>query len=275
MTALDQGPQRPSGPLVVTERDGPCLRVTLNEPARKNALSPDLLSSLLGALDGIAADDSIRIVVLRGAGPVFSVGGDLRLRAAGHGLLTADPAESRKRVRGAVRIIELLAQMPQVTIAAVNGACAGAGLSLAASCDLRVATASARFNTAFLTAGVSGDFAGIWSLTRLLGPGRTRQLFLLPEPFSAAQAAELGVVSEVVADESFEDHIQAIVDRLAGSAPLALKAMKANLIDAEIMPLSRYLDVECERYLQTGMTEDSIEAAHAYLEKRPPKFTGR
>src|SRR6202034_2290408 len=121
--------------------------------------------------------------------------------------------------------------------------------------------ASARFNTAFLTAGVSGDFAGIWSLTRLLGPGRARDLFLLPGPFSASRAAELGLVSEVVADERFEEHVQAITGRLAASAPLALRCMKQNLIDAESMPLSSYLDVECERYLYTGSSKDSIEAA--------------
>jgi 2-(1,2-epoxy-1,2-dihydrophenyl)acetyl-CoA isomerase len=264
-----------AGRLVLTERDEGCLHVILNDPARRNALSPALLSALLETLEGVASDDSIRVVVLRGAGPVFSVGGDLRLRATGQGLLTADPQESRKRVRTAVRIVELLAQLPQVTVAAVNGACAGAGLSIASICDLRIARAGALFNTAFLTAGVSGDFAGIWSVTRLLGPGRARQLFLLPGPFDASRAAELGLVSEVIADERFEDHVLAVTGRLAASAPLALKCMKQNLIDAENMSLSSYLDAECERYLYTGTSEDSIEAANAYLEKRPPVFTGR
>jgi 2-(1,2-epoxy-1,2-dihydrophenyl)acetyl-CoA isomerase len=264
-----------AGPLVATTRTGACLRIMLNAPARRNALSPDLLTALLHVLDAATADDTVRVLELRGAGSVFSVGGDLRLRASGQGLLTADPAESRQRVRTAVRIVELLAQTPQVTVAAVNGACAGAGLSLASICDLRIARASARFNTAFLTAGVSGDFAGIWAVTRLLGPGRARELFLLPGPFDAARAAGLGLVSEVVADESFEEHVEAITQRLAASAPLALTAMKRNLIDAETMPLSRYLDAECERYVQTGSSRDSIEAAHAYLHKRPPVFTGQ
>ena len=264
-----------TGPLVLTTRNGPCLRITLNEPDRRNALSPDVLAALLHVLIAVTADDTVRVLELRGAGSVFSVGGDLRLRAAGRGLLTADPVESRHRIRTAVRIVELLAQTPQVTVAAVNGACAGAALSLASICDLRIARASARFNTAFLTAGVSGDFAGIWALTRLLGPGRARELFLLPGPFDGARAAELGLVSEVVADESFEERVQAIVERLAASAPLALTAMKRNLIDAESMPLSRYLDAECERYVRTGSTRDSIEAANAYLQKRTPVFTGR
>jgi 2-(1,2-epoxy-1,2-dihydrophenyl)acetyl-CoA isomerase len=260
-------------PLVLTRRDGACLRITLNEPSRRNALSPALIDALLPALESVEED--VRVVVIRGAGPVFSVGGDLQLRASGHGLLTADVDESRTRLRRAVRTVELLAAMPQVTIAAVNGACAGAGLSLASACDLRIASAGARFNTAFLTAGVSGDFAGIWHLSRLVGPGRARQLFLLPGPFDAARALELGVVGHVVPDEQFEDQVSKIVAGLVSSAPLALRALKENLVDAESMPLSRYLDRECERYLYTGTTEDSIEAANAYLEKRAPNFVGR
>ncbi|HVW42630.1 MAG TPA: enoyl-CoA hydratase-related protein [Amycolatopsis sp.] len=260
-------------PLVLTERVGACLRVTLNDPVRRNALSPDLLDALLSALDEGTTDD-VRVVVLTGAGPAFSVGGDLALRATGRGLLTPDRHESRARVRRAERSIELLAEMAPVTVAAINGACAGAGLSLASICDLRIAAANARFNTAFLTAGVSGDFAGIWSVTRLLGPGRARELFLLPGRFDAARAAEVGLVSEVVAAEAFESHIREVVQRLVDCAPLALKAMKQNLVDAERLALSDYLDAECERYLDTGTSADSIEAARAYLDKRPPTFTG-
>jgi 2-(1,2-epoxy-1,2-dihydrophenyl)acetyl-CoA isomerase len=266
---------RGEGPgLVSTQRAGPCLRITLDQPERRNALTPDLLDALLEAVERIPGDDEIRVVVLTGSHGVFSVGGDLSLRASGQGLITGDPAESLARIRRATRIVELLATLPQITVAAINGACAGAGLSLAAACDLRIATARARFNTAFLTAGVSGDFAGIWSLTRVLGPARTRELYLLPGPFDAQRALDVGLVSTVVPDPKFEGGVDELVDSLLGAAPLALRAMKRNLLDAERKPLGEYLDAEGRRYLETGTTQDSIEAANAYLQKRPPVFHG-
>jgi 2-(1,2-epoxy-1,2-dihydrophenyl)acetyl-CoA isomerase len=260
--------------LVRIERAGACLRITLDQPERRNALSPQLLDALLAAVEPISGDDGIRVVVLTGAGGVFSVGGDLSLRATGQGLITGDPAESLARIRRAVRVVELFVSLPQVTVAAINGACAGAGLSLAAACDLRVASERARFNTAFLTAGVSGDFAGIWSLTRVVGPARARELFLRPGPFDARRALELGIVGTTAPDDEFAARVDEVVGDLVGAAPLALRAMKANLADAELMSLGTYLDAECRRYLDTGRSADSIEAANAYLEKRPPAFRG-
>jgi 2-(1,2-epoxy-1,2-dihydrophenyl)acetyl-CoA isomerase len=262
----------PGGPVRI-ERSGACLRVILDEPERRNALSPDLLESLRAALVDIP--DDVRVVVLTGTGPVFSVGGDLRLRATGKGLLTDDIEESRRRLRRALEIVPILARMPQVTVAAINGACAGAGLSLAAACDIRIATARARFNTAFLTAGVSGDFGGIRAVTRLLGPGRARELYLLPGPFSADRAEQLGLVTRVVSEQEYPTAVDSVVDSLLGAAPLALRALKANLVDAETAPLEEYLEAEAERYVQTGRSSDSIEAANAYLHKRPPVFHGQ
>jgi 2-(1,2-epoxy-1,2-dihydrophenyl)acetyl-CoA isomerase len=259
--------------LIRAERSGACLRVVLDHPERRNALSPDLLEALRDALRAIP--DDVRVVVLTGTGTVFSVGGDLQLRATGKGLLTGDADESRARLGRAVEIVPLLAALPQVTVAAINGACAGAGLSLAAACDLRIATAKARFNTAFLTAGVSGDFGGIRAVTRLIGPARARELFLLPGPFPASRAAELGLVTRVAGDAEYESVVQGIIDSLLGVAPLALRAMKANLVDAETGSLEDYLAAECERYVQTGRSSDSIEAAAAYLEKRTPVFRGQ
>jgi 2-(1,2-epoxy-1,2-dihydrophenyl)acetyl-CoA isomerase len=258
---------------VRAERSGACLRIVLDHPQRRNALSPGLLEALRDVLQCVP--DDVRVVVLTGAGPVFSVGGDLQLRATGQGLLTGDAEESRIRLGRAVEIMPMLAALPQVTVAAINGACAGAGLSLAAACDLRIATAKARFNTAFLTAGVSGDFGGIRAVTRLIGPARARELFLLPGPFPASRAAELGLVTRVADDAEYESAVQGAVDGLLSAAPLALRAMKANLVDAETSSLESYLAAECERYVQTGRSSDSIEAAAAYLEKRTPVFRGR
>jgi 2-(1,2-epoxy-1,2-dihydrophenyl)acetyl-CoA isomerase len=259
--------------LVRAERHGGCLRVVLDHPERRNALSPELLEALRAVLRTVP--DDVRVVVLTGAGSVFSVGGDLQLRAAGKGLLTDDADESRARLGRAVEIVTLLAALPQVTVAAINGACAGAGLSLAASCDLRIAAARARFNTAFLTAGVSGDFGGIRAVTKLIGAAQARELFLLPAPFPASHAAELGLVTRVASDTEYESVVQDVVDGLLGVAPLALRAMKANLVDAETASLEDYLAAECERYVQTGRSSDSIEAAAAYLEKRTPVFRGQ
>ena len=169
------------------EVSGPVATITLNRPDRLNAMTEELIGGVLACLEQAAADDAIRAVVLTGAGRGFCAGGDLGAMGEFAG---ARPEEaSRAELRRLHRTTELLHEMPKVTIAAVNGPCAGAGLSWACACDLRIAAESAVFRTAFLSAGLTGDFGGTWSLTRLVGAGRARHLFFLNEKLSAASAA--------------------------------------------------------------------------------------
>jgi 2-(1,2-epoxy-1,2-dihydrophenyl)acetyl-CoA isomerase len=171
--------------------------------------------------------------------------------------------------------VTLLHEMPAVTVAAINGACAGAGLGWALACDLRVATASARFNVAFVDVGVAGDMGCTWTLSRLLGGAKARELCLLPGKFDAAEAQRLGLVSRVFDDGSFRDEAEALVGRLAAYSPTALWGLKSNLLAAERTTFADYVDLESERHLRITASEDTAEGFRAFVEKRPPRFTGR
>jgi 2-(1,2-epoxy-1,2-dihydrophenyl)acetyl-CoA isomerase len=177
-------------------------------------------------------------------------------------------------LRLATRTSELLHEMPKVTIAAINGACAGAGLAWACAADLRFCAESARFNTAFVNAGLSGDFGGTWTLPRIVGAAKARELYLLAEKFTAEDAERMGLVTRRLPDDQLIPEVHRVAARLAAMAPLALRQVKANLNDAARLPLDQLLDREGERMLRLGATDDAREAAAAFLEKRPPRFTG-
>ncbi len=172
-----------------------------------------------------------------------------------------------------LRVPVLLHEMPAVTVAAVNGA--GAGLGWAAACDLRIATRSAMFNTAFLRVAVAGDMGGPWMLSRLIGGAKARELYFLPEKFSADEAYRIGLVSRVLDSDHFAGGIAALVQELAGAAPLALRGMKQNFVAAESMTLRDYVDLESERHLRITASADTREAFAAFVEKRAPRFIGR
>jgi 2-(1,2-epoxy-1,2-dihydrophenyl)acetyl-CoA isomerase len=165
--------------------------------------------------------------------------------------------------------------MPAVTIAAVSGACAGAGFGWACACDLRVASETARFNSAFLDVGVAGDMGGPWTLPRLVGAAKARELYFLPGKFDAAEALRIGLVSRVSAPGAFEDDLDALTGCLARAAPLALTGMKANFLAAESMGFADYIRLESEKHLRLFQSEDTTEAFKAFVEKRPPVFHGR
>ena len=259
---------------VQVSREGAIATIRLNRPERMNSMTSGLLESLLAALEDIAAASDVRVVLLTGNGKAFCAGGDL---AAGLDEINGAPplSSQQRRLRTFVRASELLHSMPRVTIAAINGACAGAGLSLALACDLRYAASSARFNSAFLGAGVSGDFGGIWFATRQLGAHAARSLFLLSERFDAAEAQRVGLVTETFADEQLLPAVRKTAEGLAARAPLALSAMKRNLVDAESLDIATYLEVESGRQAFTVATADAAEAAAAFVERREARFQGR
>lgn len=248
--------------------------LTLDRPERRNAFSEGMLTSLLAVLDEIRQDDAIRVVVLRGAGDDFSVGGDLS-SGAGGGVDTGVPSEVTVALRGWMRISETLHEMPQVTIAAIDGACGGAGLSLACACDLRFCSDRARFATGFVKAGVSGDFGGTWTLPHIVGPAKARELYLLGAKFDAEDAVAMGLVTEAFGAYELHARVGAIADELATRrAPMALRLAKANLNDADRLSFAEALDREAERHVACSFSADALEAATAFMEKRDPHFEG-
>jgi 2-(1,2-epoxy-1,2-dihydrophenyl)acetyl-CoA isomerase len=211
------------------------------------------------------------VLVLRGAGADFCPGADVKH----YGGAEAAPARPGWSGTREFNVAVMLHEMPAVTIAAISGACAGAGFGWACACDLRIASSTARFNTAFLDVGVGGDMGGPWTLPRILGAAKARELYFLPGKFDAAEALRIGLVSRVSEPDAFETDLGALTARLARAAPLALATMKSNFLAAEKMGFADYIGLESEKHLRLFQTEDTTEAFKAFVEKRPPVFKGR
>lgn len=254
--------------------------ITLNRPEAMNTMSPELLDGTVQALEAAASDEGVRAVILTGTGRAFCAGGDLQGMAGGRGggARPSGPTPLQRSIadlRGRMRSSQLLRDMPKVTFAAINGACAGAGLAWACACDIRYAADTAVFNTAFMTAGLSGDFGGTWTLSRIVGPAKARELYLLAERFRADEALKIGLVSAVMPGDELMAFVREKAKRVAGFAPLTCAAIKANMNDAVRLDFAAMLDVEADRHTRMGRTEDAREAAKAFLEKRPAVFHGR
>ena len=252
-------------------REGAVATVALNRPANRNAIGGPMMAELHAVIAGIATDPAVRVLVLRGEGADFCPGADVK-----HYGGAAAPAE-RPRWSSVTefQIPVMLHEMPAVTIAAIRGACAGAGFGWACACDLRIASETARFNSAFLDVGVAGDMGGPWTLPRILGAAKARELYFLPGKFDAAEALRIGLVSKVSPADDFEADLSALTARLAAAAPLALTAMKANFLAAEKIGFADYVALESEKHVRLFQSEDTTEAFRAFVEKRSPIFHGR
>jgi 2-(1,2-epoxy-1,2-dihydrophenyl)acetyl-CoA isomerase len=257
-----------------TVKDGVAV-LTLNRPERLNAMSGPMLDTLLEALPRLAEDPTVGVVVLTGAGRGFCAGGDVKAMAEGREFGGTTFEEKAQALRSRMEVSRWLHEMPKVTIAMVRGAAAGAGLSLALACDLRVASDTARFATAFARVGYSGDFGGSWYLTQLVGSAKARELYYTADIVDAQTALALGIVNRVVPDGRLEEETMALAARLGRGPRIAYQYMKRNFNAAESGTLKDSLDLEAWHHTRCGMTEDHREAARAFVDKREPVFKGR
>lgn len=244
-------------PVLLERRDAIAV-VTLNRPERRNGVTVEMCFALYDVVREVAASDA-RVLVLRGAGNDFCVGADIGGQATSS---TPPTLEDLGLIHHAST---LLHTMPQVTIAAIDGGCAGAGMGWAAACDFRFASEEARFNTAFLNVGVPGDMGLAWSLDRILGGARARELLFFPEKVTGAQALEIGLVTRLFPREALHDEVLALARQLAAREPFALRMMKANMISAEGVGLSEFIDIETARQLHATSRPDMgarMAAAH-------------
>jgi 2-(1,2-epoxy-1,2-dihydrophenyl)acetyl-CoA isomerase len=266
--------------LIAERRDG-VLYLTMNRPDRLNALSDSIIGGLLEQLTRAATDNEVGAVVLTGAGRGFCAGGDIgrmrdRNEASGNGGGNAMPLQQRiAGLRRSEEVSLLLHEMPKVTIAAVNGPAAGAGLSICLACDIRIASEQARLGTAFARVGFSGDFGGTYFLTQLVGPSKARELYFSGEMLNADEALKLGMLNRVVPAAALAAEVHAYAKRIAAGPRVAYAYMKANLNAALHSDARAMLDREALGQSLTGLTEDHKEAVKAFLEKREPKFQGR
>lgn len=260
-----------SDPVDVQRQEG-VATVTLSRPQAMNALDLATKDALLAALRAVADDPGVRCVVLTGSGSSFCVGQDLKEHST---LLAQDPAKVWSTVREHYNpLVELLATMDKPVVAGVNGVAAGAGAAFAFAADLRYVADTAGFNLAFAGVALSCDSGSSWSLPRLVGTAKAKELLLLPRTIPAAEAAQLGLATEVVPAGELTERVQAVARRLAAGPTLAYGAIRRAVAASAGAPLTEALAHEADLMDRTGTSTDHQRAVTAFLAKRRPEFTG-
>ncbi|WP_375196254.1 enoyl-CoA hydratase-related protein [Sphingobium sp.] len=260
---------------ILTAIDCGIATMTLNRPERLNAVTEKMLDEVAATLQRWSTDAAIRCVVLTGSGRGFCAGYDLSGDDKKEGAETMRADEAAARMMAHAEIPLLLHRMPKPTIACVRGPAAGSGLVMAAACDLRIASRTAKFKLAFASAGRCGDPGGSYLLTRLLGAARARELFLLDEPVTGEAALAIGLVNRLVDDTMLETECAAMAGKLACGPTAAFAAMKRNLNAAEVGALEENMVMEAASNAQISLfSHDAGEAARAFMERRPPRFLG-
>lgn len=256
-----------SNPLVMT-RDGGIATLTFNRPAAMNALDVATARAFLQACQSLADDPQLRVVVIRGEGRAFGVGGDLSA-------LQHDTAATAHALIGALHeAVVLLAHINAPVIASLHGAVAGGSLSLSMACDLAIAADTARFNLAYANLGTSCDVSGSWNLPRLVGLRNAMQIALLSETFDAAEALRLGLVNRVVPADQLHEETMALARRLAAGPTQAYGRMKRLMRQSFETALATQLDAERENFKASTQTDDFKAGISAFFAKRPALFKG-
>jgi len=249
---------------VLVERRGAVAVITLNRPERRNGVTVPMCHAFYDAVCEVAASDA-RVTVLRGAGNDFSVGADISEIAPAPDARSPG-LEELGQIHHASAI---LYHAPQVSIAAIDGGCAGAGIGWAAGCDFRMATPEARLSTAFLKVGVPGDMGLAWALARIVGGARARELLFFPEKLTGEEALEIGLVTRLYPRETLHENVLALADELCAREPFALRMMKANMVSAEALPFDDYISLETARQLHvTGRPGFVAAMAESFRKSR-------
>lgn len=253
-------------------------RLTLNRPDRLNALTRELVDEMHRALDEIDADHECRAVILTGAGKGFCAGLDLN----GYGAIPGTESLGRAQQGMAVQqhiadVIHHLRAVRQPVIAAINGAAAGGGMAWSLACDIRYCSASAKFGTAFITLGLSGCDMGVsWLLPRLIGASHAWELILTGRVIDAAEAERIGIVTRSLPDDELMNRCLEVAAEIVANSPFGTWMTKEVLwSNLEIPSLAAGIDIENRNQIMTSMTEDSVEAMHAALERRSVAWKNR
>ena len=261
--------------------------ITLHRPERLNAMGGDMMPLLAQFLTECERDREVRCIAITGAGRAFCAGGDVgNMQKRNDGQVVNNEAaqssnpianleqQVRELRRGQDAVSLRIHNLPKPVIALVNGHAVGAGLSIALSCDLRLAGPGAKFGTAFRNVGLSGDYGGSYFLQRLVGAGKARELYLTAEVLDAKTALSLGIISRLYEGEDWLDQALAFCAKIASGPTASYGRMKANLNLGETGTLAETLDQEAMNMRLSGLSRDSREAVAAFLEKREPRFAG-
>lgn len=259
--------------LVLISRQNGVATLTLNRPERLNALNAELGVALSQAVERVAAEDEIRVVVITGAGRAFCAGGDLSAIRSSRDRGAA--AELEPLLRAGQKMVMTIRTMRQPVIAAVNGAAAGGGMNVALAADLRIAAHDAIFAQSFVKIGLFPDYGGTFLLPRLVGESRAAELFYTGDLIDAQTALRLGIVNRVVPAAQLAEEARSLAEKIAAGPPLAIRAVKQVLFAAEREELARALELEVRTQMECFHSEDCSEGLRAFFEKRAPKFRGR
>ena len=245
----------------------------MNRPDRLNALNNELTTALNDALGRIASDESVRVVVVTGAGRAFCAGGDLTL--IGKGRATGQTQALEPLLRTGMQAVLTMRTMPQPVIAAVNGVAAGAGMNIALAADMRIAAEEAMFGQNFAKVGLFPDFGGTYFLPQLVGPAKAAELFYTGDMIDAKTALRLGIVNQVVPGAQLETEVKTLAQKIAQGPALPIRAVKRALFASEKEKLTAALEHEVQEQLPCYLSDDCSEAIRAFFEKRPPQFRGK
>jgi enoyl-CoA hydratase/carnithine racemase len=263
--------------LVAIEREDAVAVVTLNQPEKRNPISGlDMIDALEAAMRGLDADMTVRAVILTGAGSAFSSGGDLKAMATpGSSLRDALPAQTRRNYKSGIQRLPLLFEALEVpVIAAINGPAIGAGCDLACMCDVRVASASAKFAESFVKLGIVPGDGGAWLLPRIIGFAKATELALTGDMLDATEALACGLVSRVVPDDQLMDEARLVARKIAANPPHAVRMTKRLLREGHRSTLANILELSAAMQALGHATADHDEAVDAFLSKRKPSFSG-
>jgi 2-(1,2-epoxy-1,2-dihydrophenyl)acetyl-CoA isomerase len=266
---------------LIETTQGGITTLTMNRPASRNALTREMLAALSEALQRLALDASVRLIVLTGAGQAFCSGGDVKAfavaanAAATGGPMTMSFDQRVTDLRARMEVARLLHEIPKPTLAVIPGPAAGAGFSLALACDLRIAADDAKLTTAFSKVGLSGDFGGSYFLTHLVGAAKAREMYFTGQVLRGDEAQRIGVVNRAVPAAQLAEAAAAWAQELAALPTVAVGYMKRNLNAGLRGSLNEVMDAEAIHMIRCFDTEDHKGAAVAFVEKRVPRFEGR
>jgi 2-(1,2-epoxy-1,2-dihydrophenyl)acetyl-CoA isomerase len=249
-------------------------RIRINRPDRLGAYTPRMCAEILEAIRRVRLDDSLRVLILTGAGPGFCTGGDVSPDAGFREDLTKQIGRARELREDSHAVITALHKLDKPVLCAVNGIAVNGGLAFALVCDVRIVAESARLGDTSGRAGLLPDEGGAWLFPRAMGYDKAYRMVALSEIYDSATALALGLATEVVADDDLESRTSEIAHQLAAAAPLALRAVKTMMRRGLESTLDSSLGDAQQAVLWVGPSDDAQEGKAAFLQRRPPKFTG-